>query len=118
MARTQSVPLENQAAFISKFYRIDCVPEQVTVFDGKCLRVSSALEKADHNLKKVKLFRYKPGDAAIREIRRYQATTELLVKRLPFAHLVQELVTAIEPTPSMHASTVEALQTSVETHVV
>ena len=32
--------------------------------------------------------RYKPGTVALREIRRYQKTTELLVAKLPFSRLV------------------------------
>jgi len=32
--------------------------------------------------------RYKPGTVALREIRRYQRTTDLLVAKLPFSRLV------------------------------
>jgi histone H3-like centromeric protein A len=32
--------------------------------------------------------RYKPGTVALREIRRYQKSTELLMAKLPFARLV------------------------------
>ena len=33
--------------------------------------------------------RYRPGTVALREIRRYQRTTELLIRKLPFARLVR-----------------------------
>ena len=33
-------------------------------------------------------FRYKPGRRALKEIRQYQRTTELLIRKLPFARLV------------------------------
>ena len=36
--------------------------------------------------------RYKPGTMALREIRRYQRSTELLIRRAPFDHLIRELV--------------------------
>ena len=36
--------------------------------------------------------RYRPGTVALWEIRRYQRSTELLVRRVPFDHLVRELV--------------------------
>ena len=36
--------------------------------------------------------RYRPGTVALREIRRYQWSTELLIRRAPFDHLVRELV--------------------------
>jgi hypothetical protein len=32
--------------------------------------------------------RYRPGTVALREIRKYQKSTELLIKKLPFARLV------------------------------
>jgi len=35
--------------------------------------------------------RYRPGTNALREIRRYQKSTELLLRKLPFARLVREL---------------------------
>ncbi len=34
--------------------------------------------------------RYKPGTVALREIRRYQKSTELLMAKLPFARLVRD----------------------------
>ena len=35
--------------------------------------------------------RYKPGTVALREIRKYQKTTNLLLRKLPFARLVKEI---------------------------
>src|ERR1700743_2594242 len=35
--------------------------------------------------------RYKPGTVALREIRRYQKSTELLIRKLPFKRLCREL---------------------------
>ena len=39
-----------------------------------------------------KKHRFRPGTVALREIRKYQKSTELLVQRLPFARLVRQLV--------------------------
>ena len=36
--------------------------------------------------------RYRPGTVALREIRRYQRSTELLIRKVPFARLVREVV--------------------------
>ena len=36
--------------------------------------------------------RYTPGTVALLEIRRYQRSTELLIRRAPFDHFVRELV--------------------------
>nr|7BXT_A Chain A, Histone H3,Histone H3-like centromeric protein A [Gallus gallus]7BXT_E Chain E, Histone H3,Histone H3-like centromeric protein A [Gallus gallus]7Y7I_A Chain A, Histone H3.1,Histone H3-like centromeric protein A [Gallus gallus]7Y7I_E Chain E, Histone H3.1,Histone H3-like centromeric protein A [Gallus gallus] len=35
--------------------------------------------------------RYRPGTVALREIRRYQKSTELLIRRQPFARVVREI---------------------------
>ena len=36
--------------------------------------------------------RFRPGTVALREIRRYQKSSELLIKKLPFQRLVREVV--------------------------
>ena len=38
--------------------------------------------------------RYKPGTVALREIRRYQKSTELLIRKLPFQRLVSSSMTS------------------------
>ncbi|KXS17207.1 histone-fold-containing protein [Gonapodya prolifera JEL478] len=35
--------------------------------------------------------RFRPGTVALKEIRRYQKTTDLLIRKLPFARLVREI---------------------------
>ena len=35
--------------------------------------------------------RYRPGTVALREIRRLQKSTDLLIRKLPFQHLVREI---------------------------
>ena len=37
--------------------------------------------------------RYRPGTIALREIRRYQKSTEMLIRKLPFQRLVKEIAT-------------------------
>ena len=36
--------------------------------------------------------RFRPGTVALREIRRYQKSTELLIRKIPFQRLVREIV--------------------------
>jgi histone H3 len=40
--------------------------------------------------------RYRPGTVALREIRKFQKSTELLVKKLPFARLVREITNDVK----------------------
>ena len=47
-----------------------------------------------------KTFRYRPGTVALRQIRKYQKSTELLIRKLPFQRLVKEVVQDLFPTES------------------
>ena len=40
--------------------------------------------------------RYRPGTVALREIRRYQKTTDLLIRKSPFVRLVRELTQKVK----------------------
>jgi histone H3 len=39
--------------------------------------------------------RYRPGTVALREIRKYQKSTDLLLRKLPFQRLVREIAQGI-----------------------
>ena len=45
----------------------------------------------DKGVKKV--HRFRPGTVALREIRKFQKSTELLIRKLPFQRLVREIAT-------------------------
>ena len=54
--------------------------------------------------------RYRPGTLALKEIRRYQKTTDLLIKRLPFQRLVREIAQVFKTDLRFQASAIECLQ--------
>ncbi|KAF7332089.1 Histone-fold-containing protein [Mycena kentingensis (nom. inval.)] len=54
---------------------------------GKPPRVSNASSAQAAPRKK----RFRPGTVALREIRKYQKSTDLLLRKLPFARLVREI---------------------------
>ena len=54
--------------------------------------------------------RYRPGTVALREIRRYQKSTELLIRKLPFQRLVREIAQDFKTDLRFHSSAVLALQ--------
>ena len=54
--------------------------------------VGKASKKPGGHVRKKR--RYRPGTLALREIRRYQKSTELLIRKLPFARLVREVTYA------------------------
>jgi len=63
--------------------------------------------------------RFRPGERALREIRKYQQSTDLLLRRLPFARLVREIqVTMTRVAFRWQASAILALQEAAEAHLV
>jgi len=62
--------------------------------------------------------RFRPGTVALREIRRYQKSTELLIRKLPFQRLVRELVLAFDSTVRFQANALAALQEASEAYLV
>ena len=59
------------------------------------------------------------GERALREIRQYQNSTDLLIRRLPFARLVREIQQGLcRQTYSWQASAILALQEAAEAHLV
>ena len=65
-----------------------------------------------------KPYRYRPGTVALREIRRYQKSTELLLRKLPFQRLVREVAQDIKSDLRFQVSAVQALQVASEAYLV
>jgi histone H3 len=62
--------------------------------------------------------RYRPGTVALREIRRYQKSTELLIRKLPFQRLVREIAQDFKTDLRFQGSAVLALQEATEAYLV
>jgi histone H3 len=62
--------------------------------------------------------RYRPGTVALREIRRYQKSTELLIRKLPFQRLVREIAQEFKSDLRFQSSAVLALQEAAEAYLV
>ena len=69
--------------------------------------------------------RFRPGTVALKEIRRYQKSTELLIRKLPFQRLVHEIANDIDVCPAhlhgkirFQSAAVMALQEASEVYLV
>ena len=62
--------------------------------------------------------RYRPGTVALREIRRYQKSTELLIRRFPFQRLVREIAQDYKSRLNFASGAILALQEAVEAYLV
>ena len=69
--------------------------------------------------------RYRPGTVALREIRRYQKSTDLLIRKAPFCRLTREIMEAVqeklitkEKTERMAGAAILAIQEATESYLV
>ncbi|KAK4198169.1 putative histone H3-like centromeric protein CSE4 [Triangularia verruculosa] len=65
--------------------------------------------------------RYRPGTLALKEIRRYQSNTDLLLLKLPFARLVREIAVNCRPMNDelrWQSQAIQALQEASEAFLV
>ena len=62
--------------------------------------------------------RFRPGTVALREIRKYQKSTELLLRKLPFQRLVREIAHEIKTELRFQSSAILALQEAAEAYMV
>ena len=62
--------------------------------------------------------RYRPGTVALRQIRRYQKSTELLIRKLPFQRLVREIAQEFKSDLRFQHTAVLALQEAAESYLV
>ena len=65
-----------------------------------------------------KAHRFRPGTVALREIRRYQKSTELLIRKLPFQRLIREIAQDFKPDLRFEANAIRALQIASEAYLV
>lgn len=87
---------------------------------GKVPRKSLAQEKTMYAAAAAmkKPHRYRPGTVALREIRKYQRSTELLIRRAPFQRLVREIAQDVKTELRFQSSAIGALQEAAEAYLV
>jgi histone H3 len=61
--------------------------------------------------------RFRPGTVALREIRKFQKSTELLIRKLPFQRLVREIASEFKNDLRFQSSAVLALQEATEAYL-
>jgi histone H3 len=61
--------------------------------------------------------RFRPGTVALREIRRYQKSTELLIRKLPFQRLVREVAEGFKQDLRFQSHAIMALQEASEAYL-
>ena len=62
--------------------------------------------------------RYRPGTVALREIRKFQQSTDLLIRKLPFQRLVREIAGEFKSDLRFQTQAILALQEAAEAYLV
>ena len=95
-------------------------PAPHAVFAGKKNIKNLASVAAQGLLKKQNISkrRYKPGTVALRQIRKYQKTTNPLIRKLPFQRLVREIAQDFRSHLRFQQSAILALQEASEAYLV
>ena len=61
---------------------------------------------------------YRPGTVALREIRQFQKSTKLLIRRLPFQRLVREIAQDMKGRLNFASGAIQALQEAAEAYLI
>ena len=82
------------------------------------IKAQRAAKKGKTGYSEPKKRRFRPRTVALREIRRYQKNTDLLIRKLPFQHLVREIIFEHKQDYQLAAAAVAALQEAAEAYLV
>merc|ERR1712157_152012 len=82
---------------------------------GKAPRKKSAIQGSSQGTKKL---RYKSGMVALKEIRRYQKSTETVVRKAPFQRMVRDFTSKIRDDMRYQAQCLSALHEAFENYIV
>ena len=85
----------------------------------KVITTSKAARKTAPSIGGVKKpHRYRPGTVALREIRKFQKSTDLLIRKLPFQRVVREIAQQFKSDLRFQSQAVLALQEASEAYLV
>ena len=84
----------------------------------KMLATKAARKSAPASGRIKKPHRYRPGTVALREIRKYQKSTEFLIRKAPFQRLVREITQGHKGDLRFQSSALGASQEASEAYLV
>ncbi|KAJ8473595.1 hypothetical protein ONZ45_g16239 [Pleurotus djamor] len=92
-------------------------PTRTTAMKTTSANRAERMRSASTSKQKMKR-RSRPGVVALREIRRYQISTDLLIPKLPFQRLVREIAAEFQPDFRFQSDALVALQEASEAYLV
>mmetsp|Transcript_32791 Transcript_32791/g.54966 ORF Transcript_32791/g.54966 Transcript_32791/m.54966 type:complete len:157 (-) Transcript_32791:1153-1623(-) len=105
--------------FVSFVFRTNCWLTFHSVPSSNGFTLLQAARKSAPTAGGVKKpHRYRPGTVALREIRKYQKSTDLLIRKAPFQRLVREVAQDFKSDLRFQSTAVLALQEAAEAYLV
>ena len=114
MARTKSTPRHNGPALTGKMLALH---EDAAREEMREKRVTSTAPAAARVTAAVARHRRRPGVVALKEIRKYQKSTNLLIPKLPFTRLAREVLFKFKVDFRWAVTGVAALQEAAEAYL-
>lgn len=101
-----------------RYRRVHWSDGSTSVFNSDGVLVNEWAGRRQEKKEEVKKKRIRPGYLALREIRKYQKSTEFLIRKLPFARLVREIAQDYKSELRFQQTCMEALQEAAEAYLV
>mmetsp|Transcript_6969 Transcript_6969/g.14438 ORF Transcript_6969/g.14438 Transcript_6969/m.14438 type:complete len:154 (-) Transcript_6969:1417-1878(-) len=85
---------------------------------SEALRIARKGPPGSSEVKVKKPHRFRPGTKALMEIRKYQKSTDLLIRRLPFCRIVKEITHLYHPELRWKVDALTAIQYAAEDYII
>ena len=96
-----------------------CYTSEGKTASATSIRAQYEIQRAKQSTGAIKKpHKYQPGIRALMEIRRYQKTTELLIRKLPFQQLIREIAQDCKSNLRFQSSAIMALQEAAEAFLI
>ena len=120
------VTVISQGTFLESTFKMARIKQTARKgIDGAASRMTKATKniatKAPHKpppQQQKKKRRFRPGTVALREIHRYQKSTNLLIRKAPFQWLIYEILRGISNDLRIQATAIKGLQEATEAYLV
>ena len=93
-------------------------PRRIFTKNPSSMKAQRAAKKGKTGYSKPRKWRFRPGMVALREIRKYQKSTDLLIRKLPFQRLVREIIFEHKQDYRLAPAAAEAFQEAAEAYLV
>ena len=93
-------------------------PRRIFTKNPSSIKAQRAAKKGKTGYSKPKKLKFRPGTVALRGIRKYQKSTYLLIRKLPFQRLVREIIFKHKQDYQLAPAAAVAFQEAAEAYLI